>query len=183
ETCVCLAVVDRTVDPRHRPVRGRPRAPDPALQVLRLAHGVVAGARACAARCPAHPAAPRAPHRAGGSPYVRSVTLQRRTRREAGLSCASFSTGKKPMYSVPDVDEVVAVAKQLGIHLSADEAVLYRKHLTEQLSQLDAFVQARVEEARPPMVSPGREPGWRPSPHEDPLNAWIGKCRIQAAAE
>lgn len=33
------------------------------------------------------------------------------------------------MYSVPDVDEVVAVAKHLGIHLSADEAVLYRKHL------------------------------------------------------
>jgi hypothetical protein len=26
------------------------------------------------------------------------------------------------MYSVPDVDEVVAVAKHLGIHLSADEA-------------------------------------------------------------
>ena len=87
------------------------------------------------------------------------------------------------MYSVPDVDEVVAVAKQLGIHLSADEAVLYRKHLTEQLSQLDAFVQARVEEARPPMVSPGREPGWRPSPHEDPLNAWMWKCRIEGAAE
>ena len=87
------------------------------------------------------------------------------------------------MYSVPDVDEVVAVAKQLGIHLSADEAVLYRKHLTEQLSQLDAFVQARVEEPRPPMVSAGREPGWRPSPHEDPLNAWMWKCRIEGAAE
>jgi len=87
------------------------------------------------------------------------------------------------MYSVPDVDEVVAVAKHLGIHLSADEAVLYRKHLTEQLSQLDAFVQARVEEPRPPMVSAGREPGWRPSPHEDPLNAWMWKCRIEGAAE
>jgi amidase len=87
------------------------------------------------------------------------------------------------MYSVPDVDEVLAVAKQLGIHLSADEAVLYRKHLMEQLSQLDAFVQARVEEPRPPMASAGREPGWRPSPHEDPLNAWMWKCRIEGAAE
>ena len=28
------------------------------------------------------------------------------------------------MYSVPGVDEVVAVARQLGIHLNADEAVL-----------------------------------------------------------
>ena len=30
------------------------------------------------------------------------------------------------MYAVPDVDEVVAVAKELGIHLGPDEAVKYR---------------------------------------------------------
>ena len=87
------------------------------------------------------------------------------------------------MYAVPDVDEVVAVAKELGIHLSADEAVLYRKHLMEQLGQLDAFVQARIEEPRPPMVSAGRKPGWRPSAEEDPLNAWMWKCRIEGAAD
>ena len=33
------------------------------------------------------------------------------------------------MYSVPDVDEVVAVAEKLGIHISADEAGLYQKYL------------------------------------------------------
>ena len=33
------------------------------------------------------------------------------------------------MYAVPDVDEVVAVAKELGIHLGSDEAVMYRKYL------------------------------------------------------
>jgi hypothetical protein len=33
------------------------------------------------------------------------------------------------MYSVPDVEEVMAVAKELGIHLSPDEAVLYRKNI------------------------------------------------------
>jgi amidase len=87
------------------------------------------------------------------------------------------------MYSVPNLEEVVAVAKELGIHLSADEAVLYRKHLMEQLSQLDAFVQARLEEPRPPLISPRREPGWRPSPQEDPLNAWMWKCRIEGSAE
>src|SRR4029077_20800196 len=87
------------------------------------------------------------------------------------------------MYAVPDVDEVVAVAKELGIHLSPEEAVLYCKHLTEQLSQLDAFVQARIEEPRPPMASAGRTPGRRPSPREDPLNAWMWKCRIEGAAE
>jgi hypothetical protein len=44
------------------------------------------------------------------------------------------------MYKVPDVDEVVVVAKELGIRLSPDEAVLYRKFLLEQLSHFDAFV-------------------------------------------
>ena len=87
------------------------------------------------------------------------------------------------MYAVPDVDEVVAVARELGIHLGPEEAVLYRKHLVEQLRDLDAFVQARLEEPRPPMVSAARTPGYRPRPEEDPLNAWTWKCRIEGAAE
>jgi len=87
------------------------------------------------------------------------------------------------MYAVPDVDEVVAVAKQLGINLSPEEAVLYQRFLIEQMSQLDAFVQARVEEPKPPMASARREPGHRPTPAEDPLNAWMWKCRIEGAAD
>src|SRR5258705_13918010 len=91
--------------------------------------------------------------------------------------------GEKPMYAVPDVDEVVAVAKELGIHLSPDEAVLYRKHLMEQLSQFDAFVQPRLEEPVPPMVSAARKPGYRPRPEQDPLNARMRECRIEGSAE
>ena len=87
------------------------------------------------------------------------------------------------MYSLPDVDEVVAVAKELGIHLSPDEAVKYRRYLIEQMEQLDTFVQARLEEPKPPMGSTAREPGYRPSPEEDPLNAWMWRCRIEGAAE
>ena len=87
------------------------------------------------------------------------------------------------MYAVPDVDEVVAVAEELGIHLSPDEAVKYRKYLIEQMDQLDTFVQSRLEEAKPPSVSTAREPGYRPSPEEDPLNAWMWKCRIEGAAD
>src|ERR1700675_3884455 len=86
------------------------------------------------------------------------------------------------MYAVPDVDEVVAVAKELGIHLGPEEVVLYRKYLLEQLRELDTFVQARLEEPRPPMVSAARTPGYRPTPEEDPLNAWMWKCRIAGAA-
>ena len=87
------------------------------------------------------------------------------------------------MYTVPDVDTVVAVAKELGIRLSAEEAVLYRTYLMEQLSEFDAFVQTRLEEAKPPMISAAREPGYQPSPAEDPLNAWTWKCRIEGATE
>jgi amidase len=87
------------------------------------------------------------------------------------------------MYKVPDVEEVVAVAKELGIHLSPDEAVLYRKYLLEQLTQFDAFVQARLEESTPPMVSAARQPGYRPTLEQDPLNAWTWKCRIEGAAQ
>jgi amidase len=77
----------------------------------------------------------------------------------------------------------VAVARALGIHLGADEAVLYRKYLLEQMETLDAFVQARLEETAPPMCAAARQPGHRPSREDDPLNAWMWKCQIAGAAE
>ena len=43
------------------------------------------------------------------------------------------------MYKPPDVDEVVAVAKELGINLGPDEAVKYQNCLIEQMEQLDTF--------------------------------------------
>jgi amidase len=87
------------------------------------------------------------------------------------------------MYAVPEVDEVVAVARSLGIHLGPEEAVLYHKYLLEQLQEFDTFVQARLEEPGPPLVSAARQPGYRPQPEEDPLNAWTWKCRIAGAAD
>jgi amidase len=87
------------------------------------------------------------------------------------------------MYAVPDIDEVVAVAKELGIHLGPDEAVMYQKYLTEHLEQLDTFVQSRLEEPKPPEFSASRGLGYRPSPEEDPLNAWMWKCQIEGSAE
>jgi amidase len=87
------------------------------------------------------------------------------------------------MYAVPDVAEVVAVARDLGIHLGPDEAVLYRKYLLEQLTELDTFVQARLDEPAPPMYSAARQPACLPTATEDPLNAWRWKCHIEGAPE
>src|SRR6266699_5638186 len=88
---------------------------------------------------------------------------------------------REAMYASPDVEAVVAVAKELGIHLGPEEAVLYRKYLMEQLQEFDTFVQARVEEPRPPMVAAARTPGYQPRPDDDPLHAWMWKCRIEGA--
>jgi amidase len=82
------------------------------------------------------------------------------------------------MYAIPDVDEVVAVARDLGIHLGPEEAVLFRKYVLEQLTALDKFVQSRLDESPPPMCAPARAPGCRPKRGDDPLNAWTWKCDI-----
>lgn len=87
------------------------------------------------------------------------------------------------MYAIPDVDDVVAIARNLGIHLGAEEAVVYRKHLLEQLAALDSFVQSRLDESPPPLCAPARQPGCKPSPAEDPLNAWMWKCNITAGTD
>jgi amidase len=87
------------------------------------------------------------------------------------------------MYAVPDVEEVVAVARELGIHLGPEEAVLYRQYLLEQLQEFDTFVQTRLEEPGPPLVAAARKPGYRPKPEEDLLNAWTWRCRIEGAGD
>src|SRR5215471_18722819 len=89
---------------------------------------------------------------------------------------------REHMYAIPDVEEVMSVAKTLGIHLGPDEAVLYKKFLMEQMQEFDTFVQARLEEPGPPMVAAARKPGYKPGQDEDPLNAWMWKCRIEGAA-
>ncbi len=88
------------------------------------------------------------------------------------------------MFKRPTVDEVIAVAEKLGIHLSPDEAELYQRLLVTQLHSFDAFVQSRtVEEVAPSLLYGAREPGYRPSAKEDPLGAWLWRCRIEGSGK
>lgn len=87
------------------------------------------------------------------------------------------------MFRAPDVDEVVAVAESIGFHLTPDEAVIYHREVVAQLASLDDFVQARLPEATLPVTYAAREPGYRPGPDEDPLNAWLWRCRIEGAPD
>jgi amidase len=87
------------------------------------------------------------------------------------------------MHAVPSVEEMVATAAALGMTLDPDEAAVLHGHLAAQLKEIDAFVQARVDEAAPPVTYAARQPGYRPTDAEDPLNAWMWRCRIEGAPD
>src|SRR3989475_9672494 len=70
--------------------------------------------------------------------------------------------GEKPMYAVPDVDEGVAGAKEVGLHLSPGGGGPYRKDLLEQPRQVGALVPARPEGPGAPMGAARRKPRYPP---------------------
>ena len=87
------------------------------------------------------------------------------------------------MYRVPDVQDVQEVAEQLGAELTAEEAALYQRYLTQQLADFDEFVQSRVGTPVPPRFPGAREAGYRPGEEEDPYNAWVWRCDIAGSGE
>ncbi|TMR05698.1 amidase [Actinomadura soli] len=87
------------------------------------------------------------------------------------------------MFVPPTPAAVAATAERLGFRLDDNDAAAFRDLLVEQLAALDAFVQSRSEEPRPPLLFPTRSPGRRPSAGEDPLNVWLWKCDIGGLTE
>ena len=84
------------------------------------------------------------------------------------------------MYSVPSPEDVAEVALSLGIHLSTDEARLYQQRLIQDLEAIDQFLQSRVDESKPTLIAPRRDPGHRPPEQDDPHRAWLWRCRISS---
>jgi amidase len=82
------------------------------------------------------------------------------------------------LFAEPTEGAVKELAEGLGIHLTHAELAAYREAATEQLRVLDAFLQTRAEELRPPLLFPERAPGSRPALEDDPHNAWLWKCSI-----
>jgi amidase len=87
------------------------------------------------------------------------------------------------MFAIPSLEDVKLTAEGLGMHLSSDEVLLFHRELGVTLAGLDDFVQARLDEGKPEVLFPARQPGYRPSAEEDPLNAWVWKCRIEGAGD
>jgi amidase len=82
------------------------------------------------------------------------------------------------MFASPDAAQLVELAASIKLHLSHKEAELYLPFVLDALRGLDAFVQSRAEEARPPLLFPERGPGYRPSLSEDRYQSWLWKCAI-----
>ncbi|QGG94991.1 amidase family protein [Actinomarinicola tropica] len=85
------------------------------------------------------------------------------------------------MHTPPDQEEVVAVARSIGFHLTEEDAPLYQREVAAQLAAMDQFLQARMPERTLPVTYAAREPGYRPGADEDPLNAWMWRCEIAGA--
>jgi amidase len=87
------------------------------------------------------------------------------------------------MLRIPDVDEVLDYGRSLGFDFTQTEAEVVQKVMAEQLTGLDQFFEMRIEEDRLPLRYPTRDPGYRPTEQEDPLNAFLRKCRIEGSEE
>src|SRR5215831_9935191 len=87
------------------------------------------------------------------------------------------------MFRLPDLAEVVGAAEQLGIKMSADEAMIYRTAIGKQLQTFMDFYEAEVQEDKLSRPTGCREPGHRPKSHDNPYNAWIWRCHIEGAAD
>src|SRR5207247_770625 len=81
----------------------------------------------------------------------------------------------------PDVDEVKAYGEALGLDLTSTEARIMHSRMLATIDALDVFNELRLEEPRPPLRFTDRDPGYRPTEHEDPLHVFIRKCRVAGA--
>ena len=87
------------------------------------------------------------------------------------------------MYAVPDVEEVVAVARSLGIHLGPTRPSSTGSISWSSWTRSTRSCRRASRSRRRRWLSPARTPACKPSASEDPLNAWMWKCSIAGEAE
>src|ERR1700730_15907323 len=87
------------------------------------------------------------------------------------------------MFEPPDIDEVIAAARSFHFHLDREDAAIYREHLLGRLGAVARFIEAEPEAEGQTLVTPVRDPGYAPSRAEDPLSAWLWKCKIEGVGD
>jgi amidase len=85
------------------------------------------------------------------------------------------------MLRIPEVDEIMEIGNKLGFDLTRTEAEIFQEHIAGSLEGLDKFYEMKLEEERLPLRYLTRDPGYQPSQEEDPLNAFVRKCRVEGS--
>ena len=83
----------------------------------------------------------------------------------------------------PSIEDVIEYGRALGLALSQAEARSMQSRMLEHISSFETFHELRIEEEQLPLDITDRDPGYRPTQDEDPLNAFIRKCWVEGAAE
>jgi amidase len=81
----------------------------------------------------------------------------------------------------PSIDELRDIARSFGLTLTDDDLRSFRGLI---LPLLESYreVERMVEPPLLPVKYP-RSPGWRPTPEENPYNAWYWRCEIHGAPD
>ena len=85
------------------------------------------------------------------------------------------------MFRRPEDEEIIDYGKAVGIDLTPTEARIMGSRMVDAIGALETFYEMRIEEQKLPLRHLTRDPGHRPTEDEDPLNAFITKCRVDGA--
>ncbi len=99
---------------------------------------------------------------------------ERMANAEASLSLPSIDAGPR----LPSIGQIQEIAADFGLDMPEADAASYQnlmRGLVKSYRRLE-----RYPEMRPPVTYP-RTPGYRPSPEENPFNAWYWKTHIEGA--
>ncbi len=87
------------------------------------------------------------------------------------------------MFPRPSVEDVIEYGKTLSLSLTAAEARSMQSRMLEHIAILEEFHELRIEEHHLPLAYTNRDPGYRPTEQEDPLNVFIRKCWVPGAEQ
>ncbi len=81
------------------------------------------------------------------------------------------------------IQDLAQYSQELGLDLTPAEMQSRHARMLEHLATFETFQELRIEEQRLPFRYTDRDPGYRPTVAEDPLNVFIRKCRIEGAKD
>ena len=117
--------------------------------------------------------------RADSRPSVKSSSTNKRSHSTAIESKATGLGGIMSTVKRPTVDQMHAIVESLHMNMSSREVAEYLEIMEGTFQAYDRLTQ--LPDNLPPVRYP-RTPGIKPSPADNPLNAWAVKSEVRGAA-